>query len=378
MVTATNIDLSGVDFSEIFSSDTPNNIYTAQYPSLGNLAINPTNVLKGTNSVGFQISGQDAVAVFSPIFKDVTTDGSRVIDIPIWASKVGFVVQAAGGAGGVAFTNYWRHIAIPVATQRDAQFSFQNFSGRQSYKNATKNSNRNTDFYQTNRPFGNWKRNYGRTYGRSYGRTYFTNYGRTYAVNYKTNYKRNTVSAQSYFSSSGGGGACCAGVYNIQSGDKATKMTISCNVNGNSAIQFNDSKQTSSVANNGGDVILNSSSGTSGSPINYAIGGIVTENTTNSSTDTPGVAGTAVHNDSGQPYITNKYTSSGSNGVTTTGSTLIIGGNGGIDTGTTGITIRTNFTPVIPMSNRGNGGNGSNSNEKVSGTSGMIRYWFIR
>jgi hypothetical protein len=385
MATATNIDLSGVDFSEIFSSDTSNTTYTSKYPSLGNLAINPTDVLRGTNSVGFQISGQDAVAVFSPIFKDVTTNGSRVIDIPIWASKVGFVVQAAGGAGGVAFTNYWRHIAIPAYYQRATTFSNRNTSAQQSSRNYTQNSARQTDFYQTNRPFGGWHRNYFRNYGSTYGRTYFRTYGRTYAVNYTTNYSRNTVSQLSYYSSSGGGGSCCAGVYNIQIGDKATKMTISCNINGNSAIQFNDSKQTNSVANNGGDVVLNSSSGTSGTPIEYTIrpspinpgGTTLTTSTTNSSTDTRGIAGTAVHNDPGS-YITHKYTSSGSDGATTTGQTTIIGGNGGIDTGTTGDSIRANFAPVIPSSNRGNGGNGSNSNVKVSGTSGMIRYWFIR
>jgi hypothetical protein len=384
MATATNIDLSGVDFSEIFSSDTPNTTHTSKYPSLGNLATTSTSVLRGTNSVGFKLSDTDAVAIFSPIFKDVTANGSTVIDIPIWASKVGFVVHAAGGAGGVAFTNYWRHIAIPAYYQRVARASNRNSAPYQSYQNTNQNRSKFHVFYRTNAPFGRFHINFGSNYGRSYGRTYFTAYGRFYFANYTTNYSRNSVSQLSYYSSSGGGGACCAGVYNIQSGDKAQKMTISCNVNGNSAVQFNDSRQTNSVANNGGDVVLNSSTGSSGTPIDYTVQSNVrnpsstfTVSTTNSSTDVRGVGGAAVHNDPAS-YISSKYTSSGSDGATTTGQTSIIGGNGGIDTGANGTSIATNFTPLIPSLNRGKGGNGSNSNQRVSGNSGMVRYWFIR
>jgi len=384
MATATNIDLSGVDFSEIFSSDTPNTTHTSKYPSLGNLATSSTSVLRGTTPVGFQLAGTDAVAIFSPIYKDVSADGTTVVNIPIWASKVGFVVHGAGGAGGVAFTNYWRHIAIPAYYQRVAQAIYRNtWSGQVSFF-SYQNSAKDHVFYRTNSPFGSFHINFFLNYGRTYARNYYTTYDRTYYANYTTNYSRDSVSQLSYYSSSGGGGSCCAGVYNIQSGDKATKMTISCNVNGNYAVQFNDSKQTNSVSNNGGNVILSSSTGSAAAPIDYTVystalnpGSSYTTSTTNSSTDTRGLGATAAHSDPGS-YITSKYTSNGSDGVTTTGSTTIIGGNGGIDTGTSGTTISTNFTPVIPSSNRGKGGNGSNTNVKNSGNSGMVRYWFIR
>jgi hypothetical protein len=384
MATPTNIDISGVDFSEIFSSDTTNTTYTSKYPSLGNLATTSTSTLRGTTPVGFQVAGTDAVTIFSPIYKDVTDDGTTVVNIPIWASKVGFVVHGSGGTGGVAFTNYWRHIAIPTYNQRVAQASNRNAAPYQFVGQSYQNRDQYHFFYRTNAPFGSFHINFGSNYGRTYFHTYTTNYGRFYYANYNTNYSRDSVSQLSYYSSSGGGGSCCAGVYNIQSGDKATKMTISCNINGNYAVQFNDSKQTNSVSNNGGNVILSSSTGSAAAPIDYTVysnvlnpGSSYTTSTTNSSTDTRGLGATAAHSDPGS-YITSKYTSNGSDGVTTTGSTTIIGGNGGIDTGTTGTTIKSNFTPVIPSSNRGKGGNGSNTNVKNSGNSGMVRYWFIR
>lgn len=360
----TNILVNGVDLSDIFSSDVSNNVYTNTYPSLTNLSINQTTTLVGITPTGINIGGRDIVTVFSPIYKDITSYGVTVVTIPSWVSKIGFVIQASGGAGGVAFTNYWQNITQAVRNQYAArrrdpttnvvtvQTSVQSVTYAH-YSYSTGYADTDTIQYHIN---------FQTTYNRTF-RTISTNtYGSTYTGNYTTNYTRDPVQNLLYYSSSGGGGGCCAGVYVIRTGDRPSSLTIINNFNNTYAIQFNDSVTTNASARNGTDVIPNSSSGSFYSPIKY----------TNTSIDTRGSGGTATINDpSGK--ITSGYTASGANGVNTSGQTIVNGGSGGFDMDSR---ISTNFLPSII--NRGTGGNGSNTTIKNKGSKGVIRYWFIR
>jgi hypothetical protein len=362
----TDILVNGVDLSDIFSSDVSNNLYTNTYPKLNNLSINPHTVLRGTTPTGIIIGPTDIVTVFSPIYKDITSYGVTVVTIPSWVSKIGFVVQASGGAGGVAFTNYWQNITQSIRNQYaqrkgdptnnvvTVQTSFQTVTySHSSY--STGDEADDTIQYHIN---------FQTTYNRTFGSISTNTYGTTYAANYTTNYTRSQVKTLSYYGSSGGGGGCCAGVYGIRAGDRPTSLTIINNFNNTYAIQFNDSVTTNASARNGTNVIPNSSSGSFYSPIKY------TTDASNTSIDTRGSGGTATINDpSGN--ITSGYTSIGADGVNTS----VIGGSGGFDRDSR---ISTNFLPNINISNRGTGGSGSNTTIKNNGSKGIVRYWFIR
>lgn len=367
----TNILVNGVDLSDIFSSDVSNNLYTNTYPRLNNLSIKQTTTLVGNTPTGINIGGTDIVTVFSPIYKDITSYGVTVVNIPSWVSKIGFVVQAAGGAGGVAFTNYWQNITQPLRNQyagRRRDLSTNVVTVQTSVQSVSYAHSSYSTGYEDDDTI-QYHIHFQTTYNRTFSNVTTTTYGTTYTANYTTNYTRGPVQNLSYYGSSGGGGGCCAGVYGIRAGDRPTSLTIINNFNNSYAIQFNDSVTTNASARNGTGVIPNSSSGSVYSPLKYT-----SAVTTNTSVDTSGSGGTGTINDpSGN--ITSGYTATGANGVNTSGQEIVIGGSGGFDTGTG---ISTNFLPSINITNRGTGGNGSNTTIKNNGSKGVVRYWFIR
>jgi hypothetical protein len=366
----TNILVNGVDLSDIFSSDLSNNIYSSD-SKLNNLSLISSPLLVGTNPTGITIQGSDAVTIFSPIFTDVSSYGVTVVNIPSWVSKIGFVVQASGGAGGVAFTNYWQYIHKPIRNIYSGHtriFTSNIVTVQTSVQGVTYSH----DSYSTGSTVDNtiqYHINFQTTYNRTYSNISTTVYGSTYQTNYTTTYTRSGVQNSLYYGSSGGGGGCSAGVYVINGNDRPATLTIINNFNNKYAIQFSDSVTTNAIAYNGTDVISNSSSGSNYFPIQYMT------DLSNTSIDVCGSGGTATINDP-TGYITSKYTVSGSPGVNTSGQSIVLGGSGGFDASQS---ISTNFLPAIKIANRGTGGNGtSDINIKNYGKKGVVRYWFIR
>jgi hypothetical protein len=361
----TNVLVNGVDLSDMFSSDVPNNQYT-NYPALNNLSAisNSSNLLKGTNPTGINIGGNDIVTIFSPIYKDVTSYGVTVVNIPSWVSKIGFVVQAAGGAGGVAYTNYVQNINIPTTVYQGRRVSATN-TNNPTYISVQKVSSYSHFSYSTSTSNSfQYHINFATTYTST--STPINNNSNTTTTTYQaitgSSYTRNGVISNTYNGSSGGGGGCSAGVYVIDNTDRPTTLTIMNNFNNSYSIQFNDSYTTSATSYNGTDAIPNSSSGSVAFPmLRY------NSNIMNSSTDTQGSGGITAKNDN-HGRIPNLYQTSGSNGGN--------GGKGGFDNDSY---FSTNFLPVINTGNRGTGGNGSNDiNIKNYGSRGVVRYWFIR
>lgn len=360
---------SNIDIIDLFSTSSGNsNInnygnYCKQFDLFND--IQSANTLLNINSnVNYKNNNTDFVRIFNPKNIDYISSnftngtGTVSIPIPLWVNKVGFIIQANGGNGGISYTDSWQS-----STQNSSTSYYQiiNYTANRYYNNNSWNMSRYLGIH------------HGQIAGYSQGST--TSYGRTYST-----------STQNYCGSSGGGGGCIAGVYNTISGrtyknNNSLSMTIGFNVTSPydntkkcSYIQFNDNttNPSLSIANNG---------------TNYTANTSLTQNTT----DTYGLLGYSYHYSQNSSFISDLNTktknlsnsgsflsifhSAGNSGSTgSAGGTSVVGGSSGYFNYES---IKTSFYPNINTS-YGNGGIGTNTSSVTNGNGGIIRYWFIR
>lgn len=368
-MTTTNLKFNNYDLGELFASDTGNSTYTGYFPSLSSIDTysGTQNTLKGSNNVGYSINGSDIVSVFHPIYHDHDDHGSShtstTIDIPEWCSKVGFVLQARGGKGGPAFTNYWQKINIPLRNQY----------ANQNYNVLTFNfSNQNATFWDSknyvyNRRVGIkcWYDRYAS--GTNYGRTYGANYAASYGANYTTNYFRNAVENATYYGSGGGGGGCCAGVYTIDPNNRISSMVHSTSESyGYCQLYFDSDEYV--ISYTGNDSVENTNITSSNNPQYFQ-----NSDTDNTSKDTQGSGGsfTIMSNTN---KLTTRFGSDGSSGTTTTGQTNNSGGSSGYANSPE---ILSHFMPNFEQV-KGSGATGSSNTSYTDIDNMHLRYWFIR
>jgi hypothetical protein len=364
-MTSTNLKFNDVDLIELFSSENGNTSYTGTYPNLSTIDTyqGTQNTLKGSNTTGYSINGNDIVSIFHPIYYDRTGHGSstsEVIDIPSWCTKIGFVLQGKGGKGGPAFTNYWQKINIP---QR-YQYNNQNYNVLSySVQNSTFWDSRN---YAYNRRSGIkcWFTRYNA--GTNYGRT--TNYQAQYGANYTTNYTRDAVENATYYGSGGGGGGCTAGVYTIDLNNPITSMVYSTDNSSYSFCQLYFDSDEYVVSYSGNDTTENTNVTTYSNPQYYD-----NVNTDNTSIDLRGSGGSYLIV-SNTNKLTTKFGSNGSNGTTTSGQTNNTGGASGYSNSSE---ILSHFMPNIDTS-KGYGATGSTTSQYNDVDNMHFRYWFIR
>lgn len=366
-MTTTNLKFDSNDLNELFSSNSGNNNQDiiGYYPNLSSIDeySGNQNTLKGTDNVGYNINGSDIVSVFHPIYSDkIGNLGTTTIAIPYWCNKIGFVLQASGGPGGAAFTNYWQKISIPVPNQR---------SGRNTHTGQVASSTQNSTYWESKTYVYNirggvekcWysRFNSGTNYGRT--TTYTTNYG----TNYTTNYTRNSVESATYYGSGGGGGGCCAGIYTIDNNARITEMVHTTSSSyGYQQLYFDNSHYVQSY--DGGSVNANSNTYSSSSPQHFS-----NSDTDNTSKDSAGSGSGTSITQSGK--LTTQFSSNGSNGTTTSGTSVNSGGASGYQNSSE---ILSHFMPNFAQTN-GSGGNGSTNTTVGTYPSNMyLRYWFIR
>ena len=351
----TGFKFDNVDLVDIFSSNTGNNTYSNYYTSLSKFDVNTSNttVIKGSDSIGYKINNTtELVTIFSPIYYDIYE--TKTIDVPKWANKIGFIIQAAGGNGGIAYTDYWKITEIPINYQI------------KDYTTASYN-------YFTHVPY------FFRSYYGVWNSGNHDTQQHVQVATYTTTYTRDTQNrTNDYKGSGGGGGSCTAGVYNINKSVIPLTMSITYNLNNSySSIQFNDTNNTVVSANNGKDVTPNplSASGTVDNPKYYK----KSENLTNTSSDKIGDGGPMGVKNDPMSRITHYYSVAGSNGgagsIITAGTAGTSGFNN--DTLNNQSFIHNLFVPnILPIN--GSGGLGSGTSTANNGTNGIIRYWFIR
>jgi hypothetical protein len=354
---STNLKLNNTDLADIFSTTTGNTSYQQYYSTLNSLDIGSSSSYTiGTESVGYSINGNDIVTIFQPKYYDCTDNNtSTTITIPSWCNKIGFLLQASGGAGGADFTDYWQKYHIP-------QVNYTQTSYTSTYYLEAFNHRNYRGFYRWNQVKTCF------TCDRSYFAAAIYNTSTTYGGYNTTTYYRNAVQSKEYNGSGGGGGGCCAGLYTIDPNNRLAEFIFNTNDSlGYKQIYFDSNNYASSF--NGGNVTANSNTGSETSPEM-----MYNSNATNDSTDTAGTGSNSTIVTDGK--ITQTITSSGSNGDTTTGtSTIPAGGDGGLANDQT---IGNYYVPTF-SDNYGKGNNGSdNSTATAEPNNHILRYWFIR
>jgi hypothetical protein len=358
-MTSTNLKFDNYDLAELFSTSSGNTTYTGYYPNL-NVIDNYSgteNTLKGTADVGYSINGSDIVAMFHPVSydKDENSAAATTINVPAWCTKIGFVLQASGGSGGGAFSNYWQKITIPQQT-----FVSHNYS-QTSTTTQTQWSDTN---YAYNSRF--WQ---GKCWWTRYTAAAFSiTYGSVVSgSNYTTTYYNGPVNSSSYYGSGGGGGGCCAGVYTIDNNARITQIVLSKQSTYDSLYFDQDTVATSYTGGNSSTA--NWSASSSSSPIRYT-----NSDNVNTSTDAAGQGGSYTITNT-KNRLTTLYGVNGATGTTTTGASTI--NNGGSSAYNLSPVIKSHFMPNFSTA-KGVGANGSTTASPATVNNGYLRYWFVR
>ena len=378
-----NDGIQTIDLINVFSHNVGNSNNTSSFVNSGVLDTHSSTGNNSANSsltsvltTGYKISGQDITTVFSPIYFDVTTDGISTINVPSWVSRIGFVVQGAGGTGGAGYTDSYRAQYFRATFGQAANFAqgadWRKFEGFFCFKKW--NQGGHLDHYYN----------------------YVNSFRQVQNSNYYYYYQ---AAANSYCGKSGAGGGCVAGIYNVQTGKtsstSANSMTLTLGFNQTTStsingvtnrvhyITFNDSGSNPStvIAQHGGNETPNPTPTTTGG--------------SNTTTDTGGKKGCSSHYEKGNATaiastsdsttsITNNgggnfikvYHQAGEDGLNPSPSNAasIAGGGSGFSKSTT---MQTSFYPNITTS-KGQGGTGYSSATNETGDNGIIRYWYIR
>lgn len=364
----TNLKLNSADLAEIFSTTTGNTDYT-EYSTMNILDKyqGSNTTIKGTENVNYSINGVDAVTLFHPKYYDSTSSNSSTdISIPVWCNKIGFVLQANGGREGESFTNYWQKYNIPQGNTSYGRSYGRTYS-RTSYDRGQFITHRDwRSFYRYNHasPCNSCDKHW---YSRTQTSTQNSSQNQAQTSHYYVTYFRNNVEYKEYYGSGGGGGGCCAGVYTIDPNNRLDKFTFTTNDSlAYKQIYFTSNEYANAI--NGNDVTPNTLAYSAISPLMMN-----NSDADNTNTDTRGTGGSASVITNGN--ITSIYTSSGSEGSTTTGnSSTVSGGNSGIKNSST---IDQHFLPIFSDS-YGTGNNGSTNSTISTSDNHIIRYWFIR
>lgn len=303
-------------------------------PTIG--AIYPTNYFVTTSKT-------DIYKVFCPVYSDIITSTSgTTVTIPSWCSRIAFVAIGNGGNGNADYTDAW-----------DTVTSYNYYIA----------SYTNTQYFVTHQ--------YDRdSVGGHHSHGCWAAYPQVQTPNYavSSNYTHYT---QGYSGSGGGGSGCIAGIYNNINGSAANCTSMSITIDTSKTnIQFNDSVSsfvTAFVGSNttGSTLAQNArdSVGTFGGT-KYGYGstnlGSVTAENTYSVTASTGKF----------DFVCQNSGSSGTLGVINNS----YQGTGGSSGYSNSSTIQTYFLPSLATT-YGNGGNGGSTN---TGTTGAVRYWFLR
>jgi hypothetical protein len=165
-----------------------------------------------TNLTGYKINGKDIAKYYTPYYG--IKNGSQTpssIPIPNWASKVSFIIQAAGGTNGSQSSS----IVINYAAMSFFKFNID----QRSYIPALTNNQYFERTFASITSFGN-------EYGKG-------------------------IIKQNITGGAGSGGTCYAGTYNIINTNRTSAMTYTNNNGLTSYLQFNDSFNSKVTVPNG-------------------------------------------------------------------------------------------------------------------------------
>ena len=161
-----------------------------------------------TNETGYKIYNIDISKYYTPYYNFIPgINNQPSIPIPNWASKVSFIIQAAGGSKGSNSTGSRTLLYQPVTL-------------RVGYSNSVFFYNNNQIYPTANQSF-----------------TYYSNYNSMSIYIYKGKlYQKGTT----YTGGNGSGGTCYAGTYTINNTNRPSGMTYINNNGLTSYLQFND------------------------------------------------------------------------------------------------------------------------------------------
>ena len=234
------------DISGVFSTKTSSAITVAssnpyKYSTTTNI-LNNFEVYSSTGSghplqtkeTGYKINNVDISKYYTPYYSFIS--GFIIptsIPIPNWASKVSFIIQAAGGSKGSNSTGSRTQLYDPVTKRA-------NFSNSAYFRNG------NQIYPTANQSFT----------------TYYSNYPSMSINVYKGKlYQKGTT----YTGGNGSGGTCYLGTYSINDTPRSSGMTYTSN-GSTSYLQFNDISNSSVTVPNGttGGNATSSQNGTNG------------------------------------------------------------------------------------------------------------------
>ena len=186
-----------------------------------------------TNVTGYKINNIDISKYYTPYYG--VKDGSQTqssIPIPNWASKVSFIIQAAGGINGSNSTGS-QQIVYNIAYHRYTMSGFNHYY---------------TPYPTVNQSFVTTK-------NLSSGAWGFRKQGKIY-----------NKASTSYTGGAGSGGTCYAGTYTINNTNRPSGMTYTSNNGSTSYLQFNDITNNSTVTVPNGTTGGNATSTQNGAP----------------------------------------------------------------------------------------------------------------
>ena len=352
---ATNLYFSDTDLYYIFSSDSgkTNGLSGEGYTdddSADNLAnldlyISNTVGIQPQKNVGYTTTdGQDFSSILNPWYKDqiVSPSDSKAntqydfISIPTWASRVGILIQAGGGAGVSSYTqDYYTYSQLSYTGYSQLSYTYYNFYNYMQANNCW-NTYYNKCYYKLT------------SYAQSGGYTWYST---------QTDESSKTMSG-----ATGGGGGCIAAVFDVNNEDIPENSTLTITTD-QAQITISDEpsyynnisviigSSYNMTANGGSSAVTPSSSYTNSyqnTPLETSTGG------------NGGVQTTKLYS---LPSDATILYSNGSNGS--------VGGSSGGEAGYyNDNNINSNFLPTI-SSDYGTG------STNTTGTDGIVRYWFI-